>query len=396
MMMCKLCKLKSVVCKNKFFLLVFLLFSIFNFSVFAEYLSSEKFGYTLDLPDGFYVSDSNDTGYFLESDFIPIEIIINVYEGTRFKSTKECLEFSSSKLQGEIQIEDFSWRNRQTSLGSMNFYFNNVLCDSWALCVNLPDKNKYLSIITYTANESKEIFKQMMLSILDSLCVDRGSFFESGVITTFAFPKTESQIHQFDFDGKSYQVNFDKYDADANNYLVEREYQILELYSQTDFWLSAWNRYYRMIYRDGFGRIKKACFGFCSNIFMNCMESENPQVAFAQKMLQFVQEKQYGRTPEGTDFTDLCSTFLGKQSDCDSRSLLVAILLNQMNIKSTLFVSPEYSHAIVGAVLDKSGAKIDVAGNSYLLGETTAKVEFGLIGQNFNDTDKWINILLPE
>ena len=396
MMMCKLCKLKSVVCKNKFFLLVFLLFSIFNFSVFAEYLSSEKFGYTLDLPDGFYVSDSNDTGYFLESDFIPIEIIINVYEGTRFKSTKECLEFSSSKLQGEIQIEDFSWRNRQTSLGSMNFYFNNVLCDSWALCVNLPDKNKYLSIITYTANESKEIFKQMMLSILDSLCVDRGSFFESGVITTFAFPKTESQIHQFDFDGKSYQVNFDKYDADANNYLVEREYQILELYSQTDFWLSAWNRYYRMIYRDGFGRIKKACFGFCSNLFMNCMESENPQVAFAQKVLQFVQEKQYGRTPEGTDFTDLCSTFLGKQSDCDSRSLLVAILLNQMNIKSTLFVSPEYSHAIVGAVLDKSGAKIDVAGNSYLLGETTAKVEFGLIAQNFNDTNKWINILLPE
>jgi hypothetical protein len=270
------------------------------------------------------------------------------------------------------------------------------LCDSWALCVNLPDKNKYFSIISYTASESKEIFKQMMLSILDSFCVDRGSFFEAGAITTFAFPKSETEIHEFNFEGKTFQVNFDKSDTAANNYLVEREYQILELYSQTDFWLSAWNRYYRMIYRDGFGRIKKACFGFCSNIFMNCMESENPQVAFAQKMLQFVQEKQYGRTPEGTDFTDLCSTFLGKQSDCDSRSLLVAILLNQMNIKSTLFVSPEYSHAIVGAVLDKSGAKIDVAGNSYLLGETTAKVEFGLIGQNFNDTDKWINILLPE
>ena len=91
MMMCKLCKIKSVLSKNKFFLLVIFLFSIFSFSVFAEYLSSEKFGYTLDLPDGFYVSDSNETGYFLESDFIPIEIIINVYDGTRFKSTKECL-----------------------------------------------------------------------------------------------------------------------------------------------------------------------------------------------------------------------------------------------------------------------------------------------------------------
>ena len=396
MMMCKLCKIKSILNKNKIILLIVFLFSFLNLSVFAEYLSSEKFGYTIDLPDGFYVSDSNETGYFLESDFIPIEIIINVYDGTRFKSTKECLEYSSSKLQGEIQIEDFIWRNRQTSLGSMNFYFNNVLCDSWALCVNLPDKNKYFSIISYTATESKEIFKQMMLSILDSLCVDRGSFFEAGAITTFAYPKSESEIHQFNFDGKSYQVNFDKSDADANNYLVEREYQILELYSQTDFWLSAWNRYYRMIYRDGYGRIKKACFSFCSNLFMDCMESENPQFAYAQKILQFVQEKQYGRTPEGTDFTDLCSTFLGEQSDCDSRSLLVAILLNQMNIKSTLFVSPKYSHAIVGAVLDKSGAKIDVAGNSYLLGETTAKVDFGLIAQNYNDTNKWINIQLSE
>ena len=143
-------------------------------------------------------------------------------------------------------------------------------------------------------------------------------------------------------------------------------------------------------------RIKKACFSFCSNLFINCMKSENPNLVYAQKILQFVQEKKYGRTPAGTDFTDLCSTFLGKESDCDSRSLLVAILLSQMNIKSTLFVSPEYSHAIVGAVLDKSGAKIDVAGNSYLLGETTAKVDFGLIAQNYNDTNKWINIQLPE
>ena len=50
----------------------------------------------------------------------------------------------------------------------------------------------------------------------------------------------------------------------------------------------------------------------------------------------------------------------------------------------------------MGAVLDKNGAKIDVAGNSYLLGETTAKVDFGLIASNLNDTSKWINIQLPE
>lgn len=391
MIMCKLFNLNK-----RFFILFVLIQFFFCLSVSAEYLSSEEFGYTIDLPDGFYVAESNSTGYFLESEFIPIEIIINVYESSRFSSSKECLEFCSDKLQGNIEIENFTWRNRQTSLGSMSFYFNNILCDAWALAVQLPDKNKIFSLIAYTAHESEEIFKQMILSILDSVCIDRGSFFEAGAITTFAFPQGEKEIHQFNFDGKSYQVSFDKSDVEANTYLVEREYQILEMYAQTDYWLSAWNRYYRFIYRDGYGRIKKSCFGFCSNLYMDGYKNENPNLAYAQKILQFVQEKDYGRSKESTDFTDLCSTFLGKKSDCDSRSLLVAILLKQMNINSTLFVSTEYSHAIVGAELNKSGAKIQVAGIDYLLGETTAKVDFGLIAANLNDTSKWINIQLPE
>ena len=186
MIMCKLFNL------NKRFFILFVLIQIFFcFSVSAEYLSSEEFGYTIDLPDGFYVAESNSTGYFLESEFIPIEIIINVYESSRFSSSKECLEFCSDKLHGNIEIENFTWRNRQTSLGSMSFYFNNILCDAWALAVQLPDKNKIFSLIAYTAHESEEIFKQMILSILDSVCIDRGSFFEAGAITTFAFPQGE-------------------------------------------------------------------------------------------------------------------------------------------------------------------------------------------------------------
>ena len=397
MIMCKLFNFyKQNLNVNKFICWFVLFQFVFILSVNAEYLSSEIFNYTIYLPDGFYVKESNSTGYFLESDFIPIEIIVNVYDNSRFDSTSECLEYCSSKLQGQIEIEDYTWRNRQTSLGAMSFYFNNVLCESWALAVNLPDKNKIFTIIAYTAKESDEIFKQMILSILDSVFVDRGSYFSPGAITTFAFPSEGQEKHTFDFNGKSYEVVFDKSDEKANNYLIEREYQILELYSQTDFWLSAWNRYYRLIYRDGYDRIKKSCFSFCSDLFVSGFGSEKPEVNYAQKVLQFVQEKEYGRSQDSTDFTDLCSTFLGKKSDCDSRSILVAILLHQMNIKSTLFVSTEYSHAIVGAVLDKNGAKIDVAGNSYLLGETTAKVDFGLIASNLNDTSKWINIQLPE
>ena len=137
MIMCKLFNFyKQNLNVNKFICWFVLFQFVFILSVNAEYLSSEIFNYTIDLPDGFYVKESNSTGYFLESDFIPIEIIVNVYDNSRFDSTSECLEYCSSKLQGQIEIEDYTWRNRQTSLGAMSFYFNNVLCEN-SFCIFL-------------------------------------------------------------------------------------------------------------------------------------------------------------------------------------------------------------------------------------------------------------------
>ena len=76
MIMCKLFNFyKQNLNVNKFICWFVLFQFVFILSVNAEYLSSEIFNYTIDLQDGFYVKESNSTGYFLESDFIPIEII---------------------------------------------------------------------------------------------------------------------------------------------------------------------------------------------------------------------------------------------------------------------------------------------------------------------------------
>ena len=71
----------------------------------------------------------------------------------------------------------------------------------------------------------------------------------------------------------------------------------------------------------------------------------------------------------------------------------MCILLKQNGINATLFISREYSHAVYGAQLNAEGAKINVNGKDFLLGETTVKnLKPGLIAQEQNDTEKWIPV----
>ena len=130
-------------------------------------------------------------------------------------------------------------------------------------------------------------------------------------------------------------------------------------------------------------------------MYAKTLTSSNPDLLFANYVLSFVQNFPYGKNDDYTDITDVVSVFTGKPSDCDSRAILFAIMMNMCDVRSTLFVSPEYAHAIVGSDIEGKGARIQVEDKSYLIGETTAKVQFGLIDQKMSNADKWINVPLP-
>ena len=77
-------------------------------------------------------------------------------------------------------------------------------------------------------------------------------------------------------------------------------------------------------------------------------------------LLSWVQDFQYNRRQNSSDFNDLASVLQDKGSDCDSRSLLLCVLMEHYGIKSELFISREYSHAICGFDLPGKGARIKV------------------------------------
>jgi hypothetical protein len=95
----------------------------------------------------------------------------------------------------------------------------------------------------------------------------------------------------------------------------------------------------------------------------------------------------------GSDFVNLVSALTEGRGDCDSRALLWALFLAQANIGAGIMVSREYSHALGMAELPGPGARFPFEGREYLVAETTARVELGLIGRSMSETGKWLGIL---
>ena len=382
-----MCKRQSF----KFCLAVFLLF-LASFSLNAECFHNEENGFTINFVESFYVSEKSELSWYFESDILPVEVAVNIYKKGRFSSSRDAIQFAAKQVNStSSQIDSVNYRGYDCSISSVSFALGEIPCSGWILSIKLKD-SKILNVLGFTGEVGNPIYESIILSILDSVCVDHGSFYSAGPVTCYAYPKEGLLKRNVEFEGFKAGVTFDKSDADANSYLILREYSILALLSSTDYWFSAWQRFYQMVYRDSYGRIKDACFNFCSGLYAKYADSENPEILFSSAVLRFMQNLPYGRSKTENDFTNLVSTFLGTQSDCDSRSLLCAIFLDMMDIKSTLFVSVDYSHALVGAKLDSQGAKLLVGDTWYLLGETTAKVDFGKVAQSMSDSSKWLNI----
>jgi hypothetical protein len=66
--------------------------------------------------------------------------------------------------------------------------------------------------------------------------------------------------------------------------------------------------------------------------------------------------------------------------------------MEHANIPAGIMVSAEYGHAMGLVDAEGAGARFPMDGKNWLVAETTAHVDIGLIGQSMSDTNKWIGI----
>jgi len=361
---------------------------------FAEILNSPTWGYSVDLPEEFVLVDKNGAdSYMFENAFVSSTVILKAYKKEKFSSSLEAMETVMKQLGAEFECAETDWRNTDCIISQFAFNLGGASNTGWAVSSLLQDSKGYVVMLCYTPTEVFYDLEQFVISCVDSLCIDYGSYYSPGPLTSFAFPKGEVQNHTVEIAGEKIDFTLDSNDIEADRFVVEREYSVLCLYQDSEMWVEAWQRYYRQVYKNAYSRLKIAAFNIYNRLIKTC-ESENPEIELAQKLLSWTQGFDYVRDFTSTDFTPITASITGTGSDCDSRAMLLACLLHHMNYDTCLFVSAEFSHSLFGIVLDKAGAKINIDGRQFLLGETTAQVDIGLVPANMNQTDKWIFVEL--
>ncbi len=367
----------------------------------AEFFSSERYGWIMDLPEGFKIADitPDEQSVFMEHTFMPVRLAVKLYPSTRYTRSDLALEDVLNTLNADGEIEGFDWNGAPASISSFSFTLNRNMAkqNGWGLSTTLQENDMHMIILCYTDEDKANDCAQFLLSVIDSLSPDESALRKSGPVSCYGFPVTEPATSEIKIDGKKIFTRFDKDASQASRFAIDREFAVLSLYAGHEKWKEAWQRYYRLIFRDSYGRFDECAKDIYGAIYPKAAAAgkDGLQLRLTELILEWVQGFDYTRQKNKADFEDLISAAENKGSDCDSRSLLACVLLEHFGIKTELFVSREYSHAVFGAAVKAPGAAIKVDGQDYLLGETTSHVKIGLMAQDMSDTEKWIPVDLP-
>ena len=391
--------------KHKILTAAILIFTLISgLHLYAETVSDSVYNYSLDIPEGFNlneVSDDQMSYHFVHPNY-PVQFIIKIYDNPSYTSSKMVLGTTLKKLNAAMEIDTFAWNNSPDCAISDFSMTLDAKYSGWAICAPLQKANSYVTILAYSTAETRQSCNPFIMSILNSLCTDQNYYSFPGIIATYAYPMEGKKNISLNISGNKISTYIDNSDIDAAQFVLEMEYSVLLLYAKHNLWKEAWQRYYRMVFRDSYGRLAQVSYDILTQIYPECAKSNpsNPDLAYAQSLLSWVQNFQYKRDNEkstSTDFTNLPAVLCGKGNDCDSRSMLVCVLLRAAGLESFMLVSRDYSHAMVTFENEAPGQKYEVegTGREFLMGETTAKVTWGTIAQDHADRSKWIPVIMP-
>lgn len=382
-------------CKKLFYFLL-IIFAITSYS-FSEQITDRDFGFSLDIPEGFEIADYTEDGmsYVFSHPNIPVTLVMKLTEEKNAKSAAEVLNINLKKLNASGETDSFKWNG--TVCGISNFFMS--LDDNysgWAVSAPVKIQDYYVILLCY-APESKKGCDQFIISTINSLSINNEYLNTPGIITSYAFPPEGSESVLLKIGGKEIKTSLDKSDEEAAKFVIDLEYSVLNLYANHKMWKEAWQRYYRIIYRDNAGRLQQTAKNIYDSIYPELKKSkpQDADIKYAQALLSWVQTFGYERAQSKieSDFISLPASIKGKGSDCDSRSMLVSVLLNYTGIDTAMLISREYSHAVVVTDIPAPGQTFTMEnGREYLFGETTARVTWGMLAQDQADRTKWIPV----
>ena len=360
----------------------------------AELFTDSQLGYTIDLPEGFRaVTARAGSRYIYQHTLIPVGLQIALYPYRQFASVEAAAEHITAQLRAQKRAIRFLVQGNPALTANLQFTQQNQKQAGWLLVLPLAEQKGWLILLTTTQAERAQEYEPLMISCLDAVFTGRQSFFEPGPMIQAVYPKEGTIKKEVLFNGKKLSVYFDRSDSEANQAVIEREFALLTLYLDSPMQKKAWQRYYRMIYRDSLSRCRHLSLMLEKELIEVDSKGKRPAAEkITAALLTWMQDFTYTRDESGADFLNIPAVCTDRSGDCDSRAVLMAVLLQHFNIDSLVMIAPEQKHAVAAVDCPGDGARFTHNGKRYLIAETTAKVPLGKIAQELADPSIWFAV----
>jgi len=410
---------------------LFMLLALGALRAYSEEYYSDH-GFAMDLPEGFdFIEGDGSTRYSFGSPDGAVRIDVAVYPASRFATAQAGAADSMRRISGRGDFMAFPYAGIDAALGELSIgtgsdalkglglFLNDVAPPAGAPAGSDAKAAPYdLVILAYTSAGTYERYHDVIVSSVDGFSANYGRRAVPGpvgsAVRSTLEPATPTAV-TIRFGAASVRSSWLPAEAEVAQELVEREYRVLSDYAQAPELIdAAVSRFYRMIYRDAAPSLDRLALdmsmawetglwaGKSRPLDAAATGATGPRFgatansrAYAEAVLAWVQAFSYERNPEGSDVVNPIAAAFQGRGDCDSRALVMAILLRREDIDSIMMVSLKHEHALAAVDAPGSGARFPFKDKRWLVAETTAKVGIGLVDAGQADPADWIGVAFP-
>jgi len=331
-----------------------------------------------------------------------------VHEAGSYASVSALADDLEASIASKGERDPFVYEGREALLLTLSFATERGRMGGYAIVIAGRAAAKgeageagYV-LLGRSAEGEVERWADFILSCLDCFSIDRAAKRSPGPLSQYllAYPARRAETRKVLFGDSTIDLPYSAEEASQVLDTAGREFRVLAAYGdETTPWQAAWARCYRMIYKESARRLDR----FVAAV--DPLLPEDPTEA-ARFLLKWVQGWKYDRGPEALDFIDPLTAVTESRGDCDTRAVVMAIILKRRGIDTILMLSRDYEHAVAGIDVPGGGQRFPFAGKDWLVAETTAvkgivggketTIGLGMIAADQNDWKKWLGVRLGD
>jgi hypothetical protein len=375
------------------------------FPLSAEELATGT-GAFFDLPSGFTPGDGDGKTRF--SFFDPdngMEFDIRIFEPGRYGSAAPIAADLLAQIGSKGDISSFTYQGRDAVIADLDFVVDAGSRKGYAVFIagrptasgsgpsGSPRPEGSYALVVSTDTSRFDSYSELLISCLDAFSIDTTARRYPGPVSQFLLPEpvARKETRTVALPAGSVSLPWSPQEAQEERSLAEREFHVMTMYMKSrTFWVDAWARYYRMVYKESSAQLDTLTAAFAS-----ALPADDPTES-ARRVLAWVQGFHYERDFSGIDFVPPLTAAFERRGDCDSRAMVMAIILERLGIDCVLMVSRDYSHAMLAVDVSGGGQRFRHNGKAYLVAETTASVGIGMMDQAQTDFSRWLGVDLGE